>query len=143
VRRAWLLVVALAGCPTVDLGDTPVQPPLCRPNLETFKAPGGIWETAINPADTNMSCVAREGCHAQATGRSALRLIYPPATDTDWTTNLDVVARFLNCSTPSDSLFITKPEGGKEGHLGGDIWPSCPTGDCTPIKEIVDWIDAQ
>ena len=141
MRSGWWLVVALAGCPTVDLGETPVQPPLCRPSLEKFKEPGGIWETAINPGDQAMSCVAREGCHAQATGRSALRLIMPPMNDTDWATNLDVVARFLNCSTPSDSLLITKPEGGKEGHLGGDLWPACPTGQCTPIKEIVDWIE--
>ena len=38
-----LVVVLLAGCPTVDTGNTPVAPPLCRPSLQTFKAAGGIF----------------------------------------------------------------------------------------------------
>lgn len=143
MRKALLALLALSlgGCPTVDLGETPVQPPLCRPSLEAFKMAGGIWETAIDPPDKAKSCVSRAGCHAQATGRSALRLIVPPTTDNDWSTNLDVVARFLNCSTPSQSLFITKPEAGSDPHLGGDLWVCDAT--CQPARTVEAWIDAR
>jgi hypothetical protein len=134
-------VGALAGCPTVDLGDTPVTPPLCRPSLDGFKKVGGIWDTAIDPPDASKSCVAREGCHAQATGRSALRLTAKPRdqmTDADWSQNLDVIARFLNCASPASSAFITKPEAGIDSHLGGDLW-TC-TGSCEPITTVEEWI---
>jgi hypothetical protein len=144
VRRRVVVFVFLAGCPTVDLGDTPVQPPLCRPNLQKFREPGGIWDTAVAPASEAASCVSRGGCHAQATGRSALRLIVRPRdqmTDSDWSTNLDVVARFLNCSTPSDSLFITKPLSGLDPHLGGDLW-TC-VGECEPVRTVEAWIEAR
>ena len=140
-RAGWLLLLIMAGCPTIDLGETPVQPPLCRPDLKKFRDPGGIWETAISPSDEAKSCVARGGCHAQATGRSALRLIVPPTTDSDWSTNLDVVARFLNCSTPSDSPFITKPRAGVDAHLGGDLW-QCDSA-CQPIRMVEEWIEAR
>ncbi len=142
MKKAALVWLLVAGCPTVDLGETPVQPPLCRPSLERFREPGGIWDTAINPPDVAVSCVGRDACHSQSTGRSALRLITPPITDTDWTTNLDVVARFLNCSTPSASLFITKPEAGVDPHLGGDLW-TCAGDGCEPISTIEAWIDAR
>src|SRR5262249_39988159 len=117
--RKLLDVMALVGllslpaCPTVDLGDTPVTPPQCRPNLDMFKMEGGIWDVAINPPDMNKSCVAMEGCHAQASGRSALRFVVKPRsqmTDADWSMNLDVLSTFLDCPTPALSRFITKPE---------------------------------
>jgi hypothetical protein len=138
----WLVLLALAGCPTVDLGDTPVQPPLCRPSLTEFSKPGGIWDVAIDPPDPSKSCVAMEGCHAQATGRSALRLIAKPRpemTDADFAVDLDVVARFLDCATPSSSAFVTKPEAGTDPHLGGDLW-TCDSTSCEPINTVEQWI---
>jgi hypothetical protein len=144
--RGRLLFLALlaTGCPTVDPGDNPVAPPLCRPDLETFKAEGGIWDVAINPSDEAKSCVAMAGCHSQDTGRSGLRLLVKPRasfTDLEWRMNLDVVARYLNCSTPSDSLFITKPDG-TESHFGGTLW-TCGGSDCEPISTIEAWIAAR
>jgi len=131
------LLLGLAACPTVDLGDTPVTPPLCRPSLEDFKKVGGIWDVAVDPPDQTKSCIANAGCHAQATGRSALRLINPP-TALDWDTNLDEIAQFLDCASPSNSLFIQKPEAGVEPHLGGDLWTCDST--CEPIRTVERWI---
>jgi hypothetical protein len=144
MKRA-VLSLLLAGCPTLDVGDTPVEPPLCRPNLDKFQEAGGIWDTALAPADPAQSCVARDGCHAIGTGRSALRLIYKPRdqmTSADFSTNLDTVARFLNCSTPAASLLITKPEAGTESHLGGDLW-TCTSSTCEPIKTVEAWIEGK
>lgn len=139
------LLLLFAACPTLDLGDTPVTPPPCRPSLEAFRREGGIWDTAIAPADENHSCIAKDGCHAQATGRSAFRLIAKlriEMTDTDWTANLDVVARFLDCASPSSSPFITKPEVGTDPHLGGELW-SCSGSSCEPIHTVESWIEAR
>jgi|SRR5215831_16013281 len=136
------LVAGVAGCPTVDLGPTPVSAPLCRPSLDEFKRDGGIWDVAINPTDTTKSCVAMNGCHSSTTGHSALSLIYKPRaqmTDTDWSTNLDQIAAFLNCATPMSSQFITKPEAGVESHNGGDLWTCDAT--CEPIMTVVQWIE--
>ncbi len=142
MRRTLLLaLVILSGCPVIDTGETPVSPPICRPDPNTFREEGGIWDTAIAVADTTKSCVGADGCHTQATGRSALRLIDKPRdqmTDSDWTRNYEVVARFLNCSTPSASPFITKPESGLDPHLGGDLW-DC-SGACEPIRTLEAWI---
>jgi len=137
----WLVLLVLAGCPTIDLGDTPVTPPLCRPSLDELKKPGGIWDLAVNPPDASKSCVAMSGCHAQATGRSALRLIPTPMTDADWEQNLDEIAQFLDCATPSASLFVTKPEAGVEAHLGGELW-TCDASSCEPIDTVEKWIAA-
>jgi hypothetical protein len=141
-RPALLLLLLAAACPTVDPGDNPVAPPLCRPDLETFKMPGGIWDTAINPPDEAKSCVAMAGCHSQDTGRSGLRLINKQRdlfTEVEWELNLESVARSLDCSTPSYSPFITKPLAGTNGHIGGDLW-TCSGSDCEPVRTIEAWI---
>ena len=134
----WLVLLVLAGCPTVDLGDTPVTPPLCRPSLDELKRT--VWPAAIDPPDQSKSCVAQAGCHAQTTGRSALRLIPTPASDADWAQNLDEIAQFLDCASPAASLFITKPQAGTEAHLGGDLWPDCAT--CEPVSTVEKWVAA-
>jgi hypothetical protein len=141
-NRLALLAFLVTACPTVDPGDTPVTPPLCRPSLEQFKAEGGIWDIAINPPDEAKSCVSRTGCHAQDTGRSGLRLLVKPRdqfTDFEWELNLETVARYLNCATPKDSFFITEPEAGRDSHLGGDLW-TCDGSGCEPIATIEAWI---
>ena len=137
--RPLALLLLLAGCPTVDLGDTPVAPPLCRPSVDELR--DTIWAAAVDPpGDPSKSCVAAAGCHAQATGRSALRLVAAP-TALDWETNLDEIAQFLDCASPSNSLFIQKPEAGVEPHLGGDLW-TCDTS-CEPIRTVEKWIAGQ
>lgn len=138
------LVVALAcgGCPTVDTGEVPVTPGLCRPDMATFREPGGIWDVAIAPAEPTKSCLQAMGCHAQEDGRSALRLrslTRDQLTEADWQANYDVITRFLNCSTPSASPFITKPESGNDPHGGGDLW-DCTSTACEPIMTVERWI---
>ena len=130
-----------AGCPTVDVGDNPSAPGACRPDPARFKETGGIWDLAIAPADTTKSCISQAGCHAQATGRSSLRLVAKARaelTDADWQQNYDVVTRFLNCATPEASPFLTKPRSDVDPHGGGDLW-QC-TGECEPITTVETWI---
>jgi hypothetical protein len=117
---AVLVVGAASGCPTVDQGEPPVAPEACRPDPALFEST--IWPQAIAVADESKSCVAKAGCHARETGRSALRLIAAPANAVDFQQNYDAVTRFLNCSTPSASPFISKPTGGGDPHAGGDLW---------------------
>jgi hypothetical protein len=124
-RARWLLGVVLAtglaaGCDTVDQGSVPVPPEACRPDPTVFQST--IWPQAIGVADATKSCVGKAGCHARETGRSALRLIANPVTKTDFDNNYDAVTRFLNCSTPTASPFISKPSAGGDPHAGGDLW---------------------
>ena len=109
----------LTGCPTVDLGDQPPDVGQCRPDKAYFK--DVIWPNFIAPTDVNRSCVGKAGCHAADTGRSALRLSVNPV---NYDTNYQVVTRFLNCQSPLSSSLLTKPLGGQDAHLGGDIFPS-------------------
>jgi hypothetical protein len=141
LRRVAAVAVALgiagaaSGCPTVDQGDQPVAPEACRPDPELFETT--IWPNAIAPAgDDAHSCVAQAGCHARETGRSALRLIAAPASKVDYTMNYDAVTRFLNCSTPSASPFISKPTAGGDPHAGGDLW----TSGAEPELTVERWI---
>ena len=82
------------------------------------------------------------GCHATEDGRSALRLRAADRaalTDADWDANYDVVTRYLNCSTPSASPFITKPEAENDPHGGGDLW-TCDGTSCEPVMTVERWI---
>jgi len=116
-----LSVYALAGCPTVDLGDDPVDPGVCRPDPAFFR--DRIWPDYVKAAgDTAKSCVDAAGCHASATGRSALRLETDESDPTIFDRNYQVVIRFLNCSSPDASSFLSKPLDGVDPHGGGDLF---------------------
>lgn len=133
-----LLLLSLAGCPTVDLGQPPVPPGACQPDPVRFEME--VWPNAIATADTSRSCIAQAGCHSRETGRSALRLIPNPTTPSEWSTNYDVVTRFLNCSTPDASPLITKPASGGDPHGGGDI-PGWMLGDPdSPATLVEQWV---
>lgn len=114
-----LLLVAASGCPTVDLGDSPPQPGACRPDKAMFV--DEVWPEALAPADETLSCVTAD-CHAKTTGRSALRLIPDPQSDSEHDQNYEATIRFLNCGTPRASALITKPVAGQTAHGGGDLW---------------------
>lgn len=108
----------LAACPTVDLGDTPVSPGSCRPDMAYFE--DVIWPQFIAPANEAQSCVAEGGCHQLENGRSAFRVsVNPPI---DFAANYNVTTRFLNCGTPQSSPLLTKPVGGVDSHGGGDLF---------------------
>jgi len=108
----------LVGCPTVDLGETPVSPGSCRPDPVYFEE--NIWPIFIDTGDMQTSCVGEGGCHQLENGRSAFRVSV--AEPVDFTTNYNVTTRFLNCGTPSASALLTKPISGVDSHGGGDLF---------------------
>ena len=70
VVATCVIVAGLAACPTVDTGEVPVTPGLCRPDKNEFRREGGIWDVAIAPADQTKSCLQTMGCHATQDGRT-------------------------------------------------------------------------
>lgn len=121
------LVVALAGCPTVDLGDTPTEIGLCNPagGLQYFQ--DEIWPKYITGA--SKSC-ATAMCHVN--GGNGLD--FPGAVD--YPAFYRRTQLYLNCGTPSASLLLTKPLAGIEPHGGGDIF----TSESDPNVQIfLDW----
>lgn len=110
-----MAVLVAAGCPGVDLGEDPPDPPTCRPDPAYFE--DVIWPEFLAPADTTRSCVDAAGCHRDTDGRGPLRLdVDNPAS------NYVVVTRFLNCGSPLDSELWTKPVSGVNPHGGGDLF---------------------
>ena len=115
-----LATCALAGtgCPTVDLGETPVSPGACRPDPAYFR--DVMWPDFFAPQDAARSCVAAAACHRVEDGRSALRLETAEPIDQDH--NYDVATRFLDCGAPEASSMLTKPLIGIDPHGGGDLF---------------------
>lgn len=117
-------VLALGGCPTVDLGDDPADPGLCR-RVSPVYFEDTLWPQYLAQPDQAKTCVGRAGCHAESDGRSALRL---DNTDPiDFTRNYQIAIRFLNCGSPDASPLLTKPMSGIDAHGGGDLFgPTSP-----------------
>lgn len=127
-----LSVALLGGCPTVDLGDTPTDIGLCNPagGLEYFTAV--IYPSFVRPGDTATGCTKTGGCHNEAGGNGlAFRTVPAP----DFPFNYRQAQLFLNCGTPSASLFLTKPLSGTEPHSGGDIFAAGNPA----IQQFLDW----
>jgi hypothetical protein len=130
IRTAAIVVgsialCGLAGCPTVDLGEDPSNPAVCRPDPMYFRTE--MWPNYIKTADTAKSCVDAASCHREADGRSGLRFDPDPGTLPDGVTldterNYQVAIRFLNCSSRDASTLFTRPLGGQDSHGGGDIF---------------------
>ena len=129
VRAVELLLagctLALAGCPTVDLGDTPPDIGLCNPKggLDYFQ--NRMWPEYLNKMTTdcgpnkNLSCnCAQSSCHGNGSSAGGLGFGNP----TDFPTNYRAAQTFLNCGTPDQSLLLTKPLAGVEGHGGQDLF---------------------
>jgi hypothetical protein len=134
VSPAAIFLVALAGCPTVDLGDDPPGTNVCRPDMAMFR--DVIWPQYLAPPEADRSCVGQSGCHAIETGRSALRLEDPTDDPGAHDRNYATVTRFLNCGTPDQSSLLTKPMSGVDPHGGGDIFD-----DADPaVTLLTDWI---
>lgn len=110
-------LLALAGCPTVDLGEVPPDPNVCRPDRGYYEEM--IWPNYLAPAAPAKSCVAQAGCHASNNGRSALRL--ETSDPIDHSLNYTAVTRFLNCNTPEASRLLTKPLSTEAPHGGDDV----------------------
>lgn len=126
---ACLGLTHLAGCPTVDLGDTPTEIGLCNP-------PGGvqyfqdqIWPRFVVRTDPAKSC-AQVSCHIA--GGNGLDFPMP----VDYPTAYRRSQIYLNCGTPAASSFLTKPLAGLDPHSGGDIFPG--TSD-PAVQVFLDW----
>ena len=123
MRRASLLacvVVAVAGCPSVDLGDTPADIGTCYPTKGEAYFEAAIWPSYLN--NTKKSCV-QSGCHdLNSTGGGTLHLSTMPP---DLPANYRIVLPKLSCSLPSASPLYTKPCG-FDFHKGGVIF-NCPS----------------
>jgi hypothetical protein len=124
---------ALAGCPTVDLGDSPPDIGLCNPTKGEAYFESDIWPTYLNSATPAKQCTA-SGCHDQA-GQSALRFQTNPI---DLPANYKASLVYLNCGQPESSELLTKPLAGIEPHGGGDIFAD----DSDPaVQTFLMWFD--
>ncbi len=132
VLAAVGLGLCLAGCPTVDLGDTPTDINLCNPagGLEYFSTE--IYPNFIRPGDATNGCTKTGGCHNEA-GGNALNFRTSPQDDAF---NYRQAQVFLNCGTPEMSQLLTKPLAGVDTHGGGDIYTS--TSD-TEVQTFLQW----
>jgi hypothetical protein len=114
------VLVTSVGCPTVDLGENPPDPPDCRPDPVYFR--DTLWPQYLAPAAPNLSCINDAGCHRIEDGRSALRLEPNPMSQGDHDNNYATVTRFLNCGFPEASPLLTKPMSTVDAHGGGDMF---------------------
>ncbi len=130
-----LVALTLSGCPTVDLGENPPDPPTCRPDFVYYQ--DVLYPEFIAPADENLSCVNAAGCHRIKDGRSALRLSVSPP---DHAANYAIVTRFLNCGLPEASSMLTKPMAGVVAHGGGDMFDNS-LGPTTPRGIFEEWFN--
>ncbi len=110
-----LCTLALAGCPTVDLGDTPPDIGACNPNGGIDYFTNMLWPQFLHPSGPK-DCAQSAGCHLKAHG-----LTLDPGPPVDYAANLKIVQQYLNCGTPTASELLTKPLAGVDGHGGGDL----------------------
>jgi len=128
---AGTLACVLAGCPTVDLGDTPPDIGLCNPVRGEAYFESDIWPKYLNPTDVTKQCT-KVGCHDQR-GQSALRFKTDPI---DLPANYKASLIYLNCGTPEVSQLLVKPLAGVEPHGGGDLFPA----DTDPaVQDFLAW----
>ena len=118
LRLVLFALPLVAGCPTVDLGDTPTDIGLCNP-------PGGpdyfrdvIWPDFVRPSDGQKGCTKTGSCHNEAGGNG---LAFKTSPAPDFPFNYRQAQLFLNCGTPEASLLLTKPLDTTEPHGGGNL----------------------
>lgn len=129
----WMALgpLLLAGCPTVDLGDTPSDITLCNPagGREYFDTV--IWPDYIKPNDPVRGCTRAGGCHNEAGGNAPNFRTMP----VDLAFNYRQAQGYLNCGQPMASDLLTKPLTGINAHGGGDlIAPNDPS-----VQLFLDW----
>jgi len=113
---ASVLAIALAGCPTVDVGQTPSDIDTCYPKggLPYFQAQ--MWPSYLHPADAAKDC-ARSTCHG-AGGTGVMHFETMPVDDE---ANYRAAVAEVNCSDPLQSPLLLAPLG-LEGHTGGAVF---------------------
>lgn len=125
---ACAVITLLAGCPTVELGDTPTEIGLCNPAGGVAYFEQQIWPNIVTRSFGGRTC-AQAGCHI-AGGNG---LDYPAVVD--YPSAYRRTQLYLNCGTPAASLFLTKPLAGIDPHGGGDLFPN---GDPS-VQVFLDW----
>jgi hypothetical protein len=118
---AALCVLALPGCPTVDLGDTPSDIGACNPSggVEFFTS--DIEPKYLKIQDPVNGCARNSMCHDGAHGLALSRTVG------DDLINYRVSQGYLNCGSPVASEMLTRPMAGIDGHGGGDLFqPGSP-----------------
>jgi hypothetical protein len=126
---ACLGALVLAGCPTVDLGDTPTEIGLCNPSGGLAYFEDQVWPNFVTRPNAAQSC-NNAGCHVA--GGNGL----------DFPAQIDFPAAYrrtqvyLNCGTPEASLFLTKPLAGIDPHGGNDIFPGIND---PAVQIFLDW----
>jgi hypothetical protein len=129
----WLavLTLALAGCPTVDLGDTPSGIGTCSPAKGEAYFETVIWPTYIQ--NSKKSCITA-GCHDQTGDGGALHFKTDPV---DLVGNYHIAQVFLRCAIPMSSPLYTKPCY-IDTHSGGQIF-NCPSD--PEAQAFLDWFE--
>ncbi|MBV8762173.1 MAG: hypothetical protein JO257_33085 [Deltaproteobacteria bacterium] len=108
--------VALCGCPTVDLGDTPPDIGQCNPTKGQAYFVSTIEPQFLKITDTANGCARSTSCHLNAHG---LTLKTNPVDDA---ANYRITQQYLNCGQPQASELLTKPLKGIDAHGGGDLF---------------------
>ena len=124
-----MVSASLAGCPAVDLGDTPTEVGLCNPAGGVQYFQDQIWPSYVTRPNATQTC-ARSTCHVSA--GNGLDFSDP----VDYPAAYRSTQAYLNCGTPEASLFLTKPLGGIQPHGGGDIFPN---EDDPAVQIFFDW----
>src|SRR5262245_45749322 len=113
-----LAALGLAGCPTVDLGDTPDDITRCNPAGGQAYFAAMIFPSYVRPTNATNGCTKGATCHSAGAGQNLGFEVSPP----DDRINYNNALPFLNCGTPNASLLLTKPLAGIEPHGGSDIF---------------------
>lgn len=115
------LLSLLAGCPSVDLGNTPPPVGNCTPDRDYFR--DVIWPEYLAPSDPARSCVAAGMCHnADNSPRSGLHLEPDITIAGNLDDNYRAATSFLQCGFPMGSELLTKPSADAPDHGGGVIF---------------------
>lgn len=122
MANQWALTacyaLGLAGCPTVDLGDTPAEISGCNPMKGMAYFVSDIEPKFFKLSDAG-GCARNGACHDEAHGLTLDR-----SAPVDDAANYRVTQLYLNCGSPMASQLLTKPLAGLDGHGGGDLFAS-------------------
>lgn len=126
--------VLLAGCPTVDLGDTPTDINLCNPagGLDYFVS--DVYPNFIRGDDPGnaKSCTQNNGCHNEAGNVPNFRI----QARRDDVFNFRQAQVYLNCGSEEMSRLLTKPLANVEAHGGGDIFTNMTDAE---VQSFLGW----
>jgi len=127
------LALLCSACPTLDLGESPPGSAECNPSFTYYR--DTLWPQYLAPADEARSCVGGTGCHADASGRSNLRL--DATAPVNHTANYGMAIRFINCASLDTSPLLTKPLAEEEDHGGGDLFGE----DSGAVDIFLEWFN--